>query len=508
MRLPARQAQDGQFGSAPDAPDPARDDHHVIGPDGQLIAAEGAPAQPDWQPLEPAPEPQRTGRRLPARRIARGIRRRPWLSALVALVVLAAGGGLFWWTGRDSTANAAPSYRLVAASLGTIRQTLSSTGTIEPAVQDSLDFAVSGQVTSVRVVAGQKVAAGAVLATVNSAALKANLAQAQASLASAQARVSADSSASSTQLAADNAAVTAVQGQVAAAQAALADADLTSPIAGVVASVNLVVGQQVSGSSGSGNSTGSNGSAGNGSTGGFGNTGSTGSSTSSSGSSAQVLVISDNAWIVNAAVDDTQVGLLAVGDQAQITGATASGLVYGTVSSVGLIASSTSGVASYPVTIKVTGNPAGLHAGATATVTMIYRQLSNVLTVPSTAVHQVNGQSVVYELSGGKQVAHPVTVGLSAGGSSQITAGLAEGTQVVVEVPRAATNRTGGTTNNRTGFGRTGGFGGGFGGGGFGGGGLGGGGFGGDGFGGGAGRGGGTGGAGGTGTVRGGSGGG
>src|SRR6185312_2469763 len=151
--------------------------------------------------------------------LLRPIRSRPKLSAAVLTVlVLAVAGGVFWWNGRGSTAAATPSYRLVAASTGTIRQSLSSTGTIEPAVQDSLNFAVSGRVTSVRVTAGQQVAAGAVLATVDSASLKANLAQAQASLASAQARVSADSSASSTQLAADTAAVTAVQGQVAAAQ--------------------------------------------------------------------------------------------------------------------------------------------------------------------------------------------------------------------------------------------------------------------------------------------------
>jgi len=415
--------------------------------------------------------------------LVRRVRSRPWLSALLALVIVAACLGLFWWNGRSSKASAAPSYRLVAASLGTVRQAVSATGTIEPAVQDALSFAVSGRVTSVRVTAGQRVSVGTVLATVDSASLQANLAQAKANLASAQAKVSADTAGS--QLTADTAAATAAQGQVSSAQAALAEANLTSPIAGVVASVDLTVGEQVGGGSGSSGS----GSSGSGSSGGFGSsgTGSSGSSgsTSSSTSSAQVLVISSNSWIVNASVDDTQVGLLAVGDQAQLSGTSATTTVYGTVSSIGLIASSTSGVASYPVVVKVTGNPAGLHAGATGTVTMIYRQLANVLTVPSTAVHQVNGQRVVYQLSGGKQVAHRVSAGLSAGGSTQITSGLAEGDQVVVGLPRAA-NGTGNTTGNRTGrtgFGRTG-FGGGGAGTGLGGGGFGGGtGFGGTGFG-------------------------
>ena len=183
--------------------------------------------------------------------LVRRLRAKPWLSALLALVVVAAGVGAFWWNGRNSTASAAPSYRLVTASIGTVRQSLSSSGTIEPAAQDALSFAVSGRVTSVRVSAGQRVAAGAVLATVDSASLKADLAQAQANLASAQARVSADSTASSSQLAADTAAAAAAQGQVASAQSALTEANLTSPIAGVVASVDLTVGEQVSGGSGS-----------------------------------------------------------------------------------------------------------------------------------------------------------------------------------------------------------------------------------------------------------------
>ena len=441
------------------------------------------------------------------RSLWRPVRSRPWISALVVLLVVVLAAGGLWWSGRGAKATAAPSYRLVAASTGTVRESLSSTGTIEPAVQDALNFAVSGRVTAVRVTAGQQVSAGTVLATVDSATLQANLAQAQASLATDQAKLAADTGGSASQLAADNASVTAAQGQLSSARGALAEASLTSPVAGVVASVDLTVGQQVSGAAGSSGSSGSSGSgsaagSGSGSGGAGGGAGAGGSastaSSSLSSSTSQFMVISTNSWVVDASVDDTQVGLLATGDQAQVTASGATGTVYGTVSSIGLIASSTSGVASYPVVVKVTGNPAGLHAGATGTVSLIYKQLSNVLTVPSTAVHQVNGKEVVYELSGGKQVAHPVTVGLSSAGTSQITAGLTEGTQVVVQLPQA-TNRTGGAGNNRTG--RTG-----FGGGGtVGGGGLGGGtGFGGGGFGGGGFTRGGTGGAGGGGTGTGG----
>jgi membrane fusion protein, macrolide-specific efflux system len=405
----------------------------------------------------------------------------PWITAAVVAVLLAGGVSGFWLSRSSAKPVTVDPYRLVAAQLGTIRQAIASTGTISPAVQDALNFGVSGRVTSVRVTAGQKVTAGQVLATIDSSTLQANLAQAKATLASDQAKVASDTAAaaSSTQIAAENAAVTAAQAAVNSAQSALNDATMTAPITGVAASMNLVVGQQVSGSSAGGSSGGSgasgSGGSGSGGTGGGGSGGSgtgggttgTGSgSTSGSGSSssttAQILVISTTSWQCTASVDDTEVGLLANGDQAQILPDGASATVYGTVASVGLIGTSTSGVATYPVVVNVTGNPAGLLDGETATVSLIYRQLSNVLTVPTVAVHTSGTTRFVYELANGKQVKHTVVTGAASGGQTQITSGLKEGEQVVAPASRTGTTRTGG--------------GGGFGGGGFGGGGFGGGG--------------------------------
>jgi hypothetical protein len=128
-----------------------------------------------------------------------------------------------------------------------------------------------------------------------------------------------------------------------------------------------------------------------------------------------------------------------------------------------LIASSSSGVATYPVVVKITGNPSGLHPGATGTVSLIYRQISNALEVPTAAIHVQKGKTFVYELAGGKQVEHDVTIGTASGGQSQVTGGLSAGDQVVVPVITVPGRATGTSTNR-------GGFGGGTGGGGFGGG--------------------------------------
>ena len=407
------------------------------------------------------------------------------------LVVVLAGAGAGIWVTRGSSAASTPTFQLVAAASSTLRQTVSSTGTIEPAQQANLNFAASGQVTAVDVTVGQKVKAGKVLAKVSSASLSASVAQAEATEASDASKLSSDQAAGSdvtaAQLTADETAVTAAENQVTDAKQALAEANLTSPITGVVAALNLSVGQQVSGAG----STGSGGSGTGGSGTGSSNAGAGGasssdssSSSSSSSSSAQVVVISTTSYVVNGTVDDTEVGSVQAGDQAVIVPDGATTPVYGIVSSVGLIASTTSGVATYPVTIAVTGNPGGLYPGASATLTLIVKQLNNATTVPTEALHYTSSGAEVYEMVNGHQVAHPVTVGMTSAGETQILSGLSVGTEVVV--PRLRTSGAG-TTTGGTGRGTRGGFGGGaggFGGGGFGGGGFGGGGFGGGGLGG------------------------
>jgi len=141
--------------------------------------------------------------------------------------------------------------------------------------------------------------------------------------------------------------------------------------------------------------------------------------------------------------------------------------LFGTISSVGMISTATGSTAAYPVEVTVTGTPTGLHDGANVTVTLIYQQDSNVLTVPSAAIHTENGQSVVYQMSGGQQVSTPVQTGDSDGTNTEITSGLNEGDEVLVTVTTAGSGsggsgRTGTGGQNGTGTGRT--FGGGAGG--------------------------------------------
>ena len=461
--------------------------------------------------------------------------RRPWITALV-VVVIAGGlaGGMWWFSGRNANATTAASgsvNRLVAASVGTIKKSITTTGALTPADQEQVNFAATGTVTAVNVTAGQTVTAGQALATVDTLQMQATLASDQAKLVSDQ-----DAASSDTQIAADQAAIAVAQSDVTNAQTALNSATLASPINGIVASVNLTVGQKVTASTSSTASTaasapsgtgsagsGSGGTTGNGaSSGGNGGSSGTGSSgggsAGSTSSTAQFLIVGTGSWLANVTVDDSQVGLLTAGDQAELTVSGSTGTtgaaqpIFGTVRSVGLISTSTTATAAYPVVVQVTGNPDGLHDGTAVSVTLIYKQVSNVLMVPSAAVHTVNGQQVVYVMPADSAAASSaaatagadsptgagpdssanqtggassgfaaraaaanvdvsaatttvVTVGDTDGTNTEITGGLSEGDLVVVTTTVGAGRTgsgsgTGGTNGGTGGFGGTGGTGG------------------------------------------------
>ena len=405
------------------------------------------------------------------------------------MVVVLAGAGVGTWLATRGTSSAAAGIvtttTVQSVTTGTISQTVAATGTIEPTTTADLNFAVSGKVTAVDVAANQVVTAGQALATVDPTALNATLAQAQATLANDQAQLATDvaDGASTTQIALDNANIASAQNQVTAAQSAVSDATLVSTTAGTVASVDLTVGQQVTASSSastSGTSTSSSsGSSGTGSTGtgstgtgssgfsGSASTGSTASSSSSSASSGQVVVVSTGSYVVNSTVSSSSVSQLEVGDQATITPSGATTPVYGTVGSIGVVATTTSGVSSFPVVIDVTGSPTGLYGGTSANVSIIVKELQDVVVVPTGAISYTGGTTAVTLDNAGKKVTQPVTIGIASGTDTQIVSGVSAGQKIYVTSVSfhgaLGTSRLGARTGGFGGFGggTTGGFGGG-----------------------------------------------
>ena len=366
-------------------------------------------------------------------------RRYRWpVVAATALLIAAAIGLPLWLTSGSSTPTGITVTTVtVPVTTGTMQQTIASSGTIEPASQANLNFAVSGTVTGVNVKAGQTVTAGQVLATVGTTALSEEVSAAQAQLTAANDRLAADEAAgaSTSQIDSDQASVTSAQSSLSTAQTNLDDASLTSTIGGTVASVSLTVGQQVTGT-GSGGNSGNNGNSSNGANSGSGgNNGSNGSgNTGSTGSSSgEIVVIGTDSYVVNTTVDDTQIGQITDGDQVVITPTTGSATpIYGTVGSISLIGSQSSNVTTFPVVVNVTGNPSGLYAGASADVSIIIKQLNNVTEVPTGAInYNANGQATVTEVVNGTDVVKNVTVGAAVNGETQITSGISPGTKVL-----------------------------------------------------------------------------
>jgi multidrug efflux pump subunit AcrA (membrane-fusion protein) len=352
-----------------------------------------------------------------------GWRRYRWPIVGVVVVLVAAAVGLSLWltSGSSTPTGLSITTVTVPVTTGTIQQTVASSGTIEPASQATLNFPVSGTVTAVDVKAGQAVTAGQVLATVDTTALSEEVSAAQAQLTAANDRLASDeaSGASTSQIDSDQASVTSAESSLSTAQTNLNGASLTSTIGGTVASVDLVVGQQVTGTS-SGGGNGSNAAA------------NSSASTGTGSTSSQIVVIGTNSYIVNTTVDDTEIGQIADGDQVNITPTGATTPVFGTVGSISLIGSQTSQVTTFPVVIDVTGNPTGLYAGASADVSIIVKQLSNVTEVPTNAItYSSSGQATVTQVVNGAHVVKDVTVGAAENGETQIVSGLSAGDKVL-----------------------------------------------------------------------------
>ena len=352
-------------------------------------------------------------------------RRRSWLVAS-AVVFLVAAGSIYWFGYGPATASttATAVSTNVTVRLQPLVHSVSASGTLTPTSQTAVSFVASGTVTAVNVTAGSTVTAGQTLATVdtltersNLLSAKANLAAAQATLASAQ-TASSGSTAELAKIAADQAAVTVATASVTAAQTKYDGTTLVSPVGGLVTAVNTAVGNVISsGSSASGSSSASAG-------------GSSGSTVSASASSAAAFtIVGTGSWSVAVSLGASDIKNVKVAQQVNLA-TTENTAFFGTVASIGLLPTTSTGAATYPVVIAVTGSPTQLFDGVTATAKIVYKKRTDVLTVRAGAVTTANGVSTVQKIVGDKKVKTTVGVGETVGNLTEITKGLAAGDQV------------------------------------------------------------------------------
>jgi multidrug efflux pump subunit AcrA (membrane-fusion protein) len=226
--------------------------------------------------------------------------------------------------------------------------------------------------------------------------------------------------ASADQIAADQAAVDAANAQLAAAQQNLAAATLVSPIAGTVADVTITAGQSASANS----------------------------------SDAQVVIIGPGQDEVTTAVTDGQVGQVKPGEPATVTPDGATKPISGRVTQIGALGTTTtSGSASYPVTISLDSTSQQMFDGATASVGITLGTAQAAVTVPTSAIHTIGSFSVVTKMVDGKPTTTRVTIGVQGPVVTQVTSGLKAGDEVAL----ANINQPMPTAGNTTGAGRFGG---------------------------------------------------
>ncbi len=366
--------------------------------------------------------------------------RRKRLTAGV-IVVVGAGGAIFWHARSEKSAPPPAVVATVAADDGPVTVTVGATGAIRPATTRNLSFSLTGMVATVGVQVGAAVKAGAVLATLNPAGAIITVTNAQAALAAAKDRLTAAkatvvtksaarttptgvgqlASAASMQgkngddkLAIDTEArgaelsasavhhdsilsawqqVNQAQAAMSAAKATLTGTTIQAPITGTVMSIAGKVGSQV-------------------------------------GQGRTFITVADTHQMqVVADFPEADVSSLAIGQLARVTLGGSTGVQYAAkVVQVDPIGTSAGNLVTYGVRLAFTQAPRDLLVGQSAAVAVTTGHVARTLRIPTTAVHDVDGRTGMVEVhDGGSTAQRTVQVGVRGDLYLQITSGLTEG---------------------------------------------------------------------------------
>lgn len=361
--------------------------------------------------------------------------RRRWVLVIGAVLLVAAL--IAAWFAFAPRGAQEPATQVVRATRGNETTTVSLSGVLAPQQQANVSFAVPGTVRSVPARVGERVTEGQQLAAVDDRDLRnaVDLASAQLNASRAQVNTARDAGASSAQLEAARAGVRSAEAGLEQARTRLADAVLTAPLTGVVAEVNVEVGDQVAGGGlgsaglGGGSLGGAtaprSGSAGGGLQLPAGMGADVGAG--ASGGAAVVIVVPD-AWKLDATVGTADLSALKQGQPAVVTPTGTDQHVSAVVDTVGIIAERSGGAASFPVTLKITDASAHLFSGADAEAVVTTADVPGVLSVPAEAVTVADGRATVRRPGG---AVTPVTTGRRFGDRTEITDGLAEGDEIL-----------------------------------------------------------------------------
>lgn len=256
------------------------------------------------------------------------------------------------------------------------------------------------------------------------------------------------------QLSQAQASILSAQAQLQSAQKNENDTTLHAPVAGVVASISGLVGQQ-SGSGGGSSSSGSSASSG----------ASSGASSSSSASSGSGFIqLTDvNLLDVKVGFTETDAPNVHVGQAATITlGAIPNQTFTGHVISLDTNSTLVSNVVTYYAKVAFDSPPTGVKPGMTASVNVVLQKVDDAITLPTSAVSTTGTtETLTVKAKDGTESSKQITIGLRGDNAVEIKSGLSVGDQVVL-----TSTASSGAGANLGRFGGGAGFGGGLGGGG------------------------------------------
>lgn len=152
---------------------------------------------------------------------------------------------------------------------------------------------------------------------------------------------------------------------------------------------------------------------------------------------SDILYVMSDRLIIEAQVDETDIGRIGVGQAADITlDAYPHDVIPGMVDRLAYEAKTVNNVTTYMVDVLPDKVPAFLRSGMTANIKVLTAATNGVLVLPSEAVHTETNQAVVWRANPAdrdKPLSVPIVTGISNGKKVEICSGLQEGDLVLIK---------------------------------------------------------------------------
>jgi len=164
-------------------------------------------------------------------------------------------------------------------------------------------------------------------------------------------------------------------------------------------------------------------------------------------------VVGGKAVTIQGAVTEEQVDQVKVGQAVRVTAPGSSEATEGRVTAIGLVADSSTGTTSYPVTVTVENPGIALPTGSSALLQIVLSTAKDVVTVPTSAVSGQDDQHTVQVWDGTRLSTEQVTLGAVGARQVEVTDGLEVGDRVVLAAIDDPIDGASSTINDRGGFG-------------------------------------------------------